>query len=266
MQNPCECENCLFVNWSSIFMANFTEPSSSISFASSSLLSNGTSIPAHNLPDPTTATAAQVVSSADQSQNIETFSLSRLSTNLERLLLESDDFDFDCTDADIIVEGSPIGVHRCILAARSKFFYNLFSGRDSDNNALVKSDRGKPRYEMSELVKCGKVGREALMVCLGYIYTGKVKPPPHDVSICVDTMCAHDACWPAISFVVELLYASHVFQVAELVSLFQVRLIFFVKYFHRSLKLYLMSQIGCQFYLSLGTDLTLSSAQITPCL
>ncbi|KAF3327522.1 regulatory protein NPR3-like protein [Carex littledalei] len=207
-------------------MANFTEPSSSISFTSSSLLSNGTSIPAHNLPDPTTATAAQVVASADQSQNIETFSLSRLSTNLERLLLESDDF--DCTDADIIVEGSPIGVHRCILAARSKFFYNLFSGRDSDNSALVKSDRGKPRYEMSELVKCGKVGREALMVCLGYIYTGKVKPPPQDVSICVDAMCAHDACWPAISFVVELLYASYVFQVAELVSLFQRRLLNFV--------------------------------------
>jgi regulatory protein NPR1 len=228
-------------------MANFTEPSSSISFTSSSLLSNGTSIPPRNLPEPTTTTAAQAVASTDHSHNIETYSLNRLSDNLECLLLESDDL--DCTDAEIIVEGSPVGVHRCILAARSKFFYNLFSRRDSDNNAPVKSDRGKPRYEMSELVKFGKVGRDALMVCLGYIYTGKVKALPQDASICADVMCPHDACWPAISFAVELVYASYVFQVSELVSLFQVRLInyyffnFSITFCHRSLD-FIMSQIG----------------------
>lgn len=65
------------------------------------------------------------------------------------------------------------------------------------------------------------------MVCLGYIYTGKVKSLPQDASICADAVCPHDACWPAISFAVELVYASYVFQVSELVSLFQVRLIYF---------------------------------------
>ncbi|KAJ4763725.1 BTB/POZ domain and ankyrin repeat-containing protein NPR1 [Rhynchospora pubera] len=211
-------------------MEIFTEPSSSISFTSSSLLSNGTSIPPHNLPDSTTVAPAQAGASPDHSQSIESVSLSRLSANLERLLFESDGF--DCTDAEIIVEGSAVGVHRCILASRSKFFYNLFSSRDSDDNSLVKSDRAKPRYEMSELVNCGKVGRDALMVILGYIYTGRVKPPPPDVSVCVDAMCAHDACWPAISFVVELVYASYVFQMTELVSLFQRRLLNFVDKAH----------------------------------
>jgi regulatory protein NPR1 len=220
-------------------METFTEPSSSISFTSSSLLSNGTSIPPHNLSDPTVATAAQAVGSIDHSQNIETLSLSRLSDNLERLLLESDDL--DCTDAEIIVEGFPVGVHRCILAARSKFFYNLFSRRDSDHNALVKSDRHKPRYEMSKLVEFGKVGKDALMVYLGYIYTGKVKAIPQDASICADGMCPHDACWPAISFAVELVYTSYVFQVSELVFLFQVRLIYL--FFHFLFLNYILSQV-----------------------
>ncbi|KAJ3696155.1 hypothetical protein LUZ60_001532 [Juncus effusus] len=198
-------------------MANFTDHSSSISF-SSSLLSNGTSNPSY----PATPTATQPVTS--DPSTIEAVSLSRLSANLEKLLIDSD---FDCTDAEIIVENSPVGIHRCILAARSKFFYNLFSNNEKSDN-VNKSEGGRIRYEMDELVKEGKVGKDALMVFLGYIYTGKVKAPPLDISICVDPMCAHDACRPAISFVVELVYASSVFQVPELVSLFQRRLHNFV--------------------------------------
>lgn len=66
------------------------------------------------------------------------------------------------------------------------------------------------------------------MVFLSYLYTGKLKAPPPEASTCVDETCAHDACRPAVNFAVELMYASSVFQISELVSLFQRRLLNFV--------------------------------------
>nr|AMD39572.1 non-expressor of PR-1 [Cocos nucifera] len=158
--------------------------------------------------------------------NLEVVSLGKLSSNLERLLLHSE---FDCSDAEIVVEGAPVGVHRCILAARSRFFHDLFSGAGAGAGGGCRQEGGKPRYEMSELVPHGRVGREAFMNFLSYLYTGKLKPAPPEVSVCVDPMCAHDACRPAITFVVELLYASSVFQIPELVSLLQRRLLNFVE-------------------------------------
>ncbi|KAH7673679.1 regulatory protein NPR1 protein [Dioscorea alata] len=180
-------------------MANSTpEPSSSLSITSSSVISNGSSAPAGT--------------------SLEIVSLSRLSCNLERLLIDQE---LDCSDADIVpADGAPVGVHRCILAARSPFFRELF--------ARNPRPEGRPRYVMSELVPQGKVGREAFMAFLSYLYTGKLRPAPVEVSTCVDHMCAHDACRPAINFVVELMYASSVFQIPELVSLFQRRLYNFV--------------------------------------
>ncbi|KAI0497617.1 hypothetical protein KFK09_020849 [Dendrobium nobile] len=188
-------------------MANLTEQSSSLTFTSSSYVSNGSS-------------AATV----EVGNSLEVVSLSRLSCNLERLLIESD---FDCSDAEIIIDGTAIGIHRCILAARSKFFHELFS-RDTAAAGEKKGEVGKPRYEMSDLVPSGRVGKEAFMVFLSYLYTGKLKAAPPEASTCVDAMCAHDACWPAVNFVVELMYASSAFQISELVSLFQRRLLNFV--------------------------------------
>jgi regulatory protein NPR1 len=79
---------------------------------------------------------------------------------------------------------------------------------------------------MSELLPYGNVGYEAFLIFLSYLYTGKLKPSPMEVSTCVDNVCAHDACRPAITFAVELTYASSIFQVPELVSLFQVSLFY----------------------------------------
>ena len=76
---------------------------------------------------------------------------------------------------------------------------------------------------MSDLLPYGKVGYEAFLIFLGYVYTGKLKPSPMEVSTCVDSVCAHDACRPAINFAVELMYASYIFQIPEFVSLFQVK-------------------------------------------
>lgn len=181
------------------------EMSSSLSFASSSYLSNGSS--SHNL-------------SAAGSSNLENLSLNKLSTNLEKLLIDAE---YDYSDAEIEVEGIPVGVHRSILAARSQFFHELFKrGKDG----LVKE--GKPRFLMSDLVPNGRVGYEALNVFLSYLYTGKLKPSPPEVSTCVDDNCAHDACRPVINYAVELMYASATFQMKELVLVVQRRLLNFV--------------------------------------
>ncbi|KAJ4906369.1 putative pentatricopeptide repeat-containing protein [Raphanus sativus] len=63
----------------------------------------------------------------------------------------------------------------------------------------------------------------------GCIYTGRLKPFPLEVSTCVDSVCAHDSCRPAIDFIVELMYASSILQAPELVSSFQRRLCNFVE-------------------------------------
>ncbi|CAN1810185.1 BTB/POZ domain and ankyrin repeat-containing protein NPR1 [Linum perenne] len=184
-------------------MANLSEPSSSFSFTSSCHLSNGSK-----------ATPAA----------LDVISLTKLSFNLESLLADSSTGG-DYTDAEVVVDGKPVGIHRCILAARSKFFDELFK-RDKGS-----SEKGrKPRYSMNDdmVLPYGKIGYEALMILLSYLYTGKLKPFPMEVSTCVHPNCAHDACRPTIDFAVELMYGSSIFQLLELVSLFQRRLHNFV--------------------------------------
>nr|GLL30024.1 regulatory protein NPR3 isoform X1 [Ipomoea trifida] len=186
-------------------MGSSFEPSSSISFTSSSQTSNGS--------------IGQIVPPSGGS-SLEIISLSKLSNSLEQLLSDTTS---DFSDADIVVEGTTVGVHRCILAARSKFFHVLFR---KEKEGVGKE--GKPRYCMEDLLPYGEVGYEAFLTFLSYLYTGKLKPSPPEVSTCVDTICAHDSCRPAINFVVEMMFASSVFQVPELLSLFQRRLLNFV--------------------------------------
>uniref|UniRef100_A0A5B6ZVT3 Putative regulatory protein NPR3-like isoform X2 n=1 Tax=Davidia involucrata TaxID=16924 RepID=A0A5B6ZVT3_DAVIN len=191
-------------------MANSAEPSSSISFTSSSHISNG-SISYNNI---------SISSGSETGSSLEIISLSKLSCNLEQLLVDSS---CDYSDADIVVEDISVGVHRCILAVRSRFFHELFKKEKGSSE-----EEGKPKYRMSDLLPYGRVGYEAFLIFLNYLYTGKLKPSPPEVSTCVDNVCIHDACRPAINFAVELMYASAIFQVPELISLFQRRLLNFV--------------------------------------
>ncbi|XP_057812096.1 BTB/POZ domain and ankyrin repeat-containing protein NPR1 [Salvia miltiorrhiza] len=188
-------------------MDTSAEPSSSISFTSPSRLSNGS----------TTSNKMYASGGSEAGLNLEIISLSKLSCNLGQLLSESGG---DFSDAEIVVEETSVGVHRCILAARSKFFNDLL-----DKDKVLGGKEGKPRYYMTNLLPYGKVGYEAFVIFLSYLYTGKLRPSPLEVSTCVDSLCAHDACRPAIDFAVELMYASTIFQVSELVSLFQRRLV-----------------------------------------
>ncbi|CAN4080328.1 unnamed protein product [Withania somnifera] len=193
-------------------MANSAEPSSSISFTSTSNTSIGIDQNTCAFGGTETGTSYEIIS------------LNKLSNNLEQLLSDSSS---DFSDAEIVVEGVSIGVHRCILAARSNSFRDLF--RKEKRNC---GKEGKPSYSVIDILPYGKIGYEAFHTFLSYLYSGKLKHFPPEASTCVDTLCAHDSCRPAINFHVELMYASFVFQVPELVSLFLGRLINFVRKAH----------------------------------
>ncbi|XP_062096036.1 BTB/POZ domain and ankyrin repeat-containing protein NPR1-like [Humulus lupulus] len=194
-------------------MAISTEPSSSLSFTSSSHLSNGSQ--------------SQNFCSSSGSEavlpSLEVMGLNKLSSSLEQLLLV-DPTTSDYSDAEVVVEGDSVGVHRCILASRSSFFNDLFK----KDKGGVSEKGGKSKYYMKDLLPYGNVGYEAFLVFLNYAYTGRHKPSPMEVSTCVDNICPHDSCRPAINFAVEMMYASSIFKMPELVSLFQRRLLNFV--------------------------------------
>lgn len=189
-------------------MATSKEPCSSLSFTSSCHLSNY-SASNINLSES---------SFPEKRPSLEIFSLSKLSSNLEQLLT---DCSFNYSDADIVVENIPVGVHRCILAARSEFFHELF--KQEMGSSCEKESR--PKYYMSNLLPYGMVGYETFLNFLSYVYTGKLKPAPSEVSTCVLSPCEHDACRPAINYIVELVYASSIFKIFELVSPLQVSLL-----------------------------------------
>lgn len=77
------------------------------------------------------------------------------------------------------------------------------------------------KFELKEVMKDYAVGYDALVTVLAYIYSGKVRVSPKDVCVCVDDECSHLACRPAVAFMVEVLYASFVFQIYELLTRFQ---------------------------------------------
>ncbi|NP_001312028.1 regulatory protein NPR1 [Capsicum annuum] len=141
----------------------------------------------------------------------EITSLKRLSEILESIFdSSSPDFDF-FADAKLVVPiGKEIPVHRCILSARSPFFKNVFCGKER-----------KTKLELKELMKEYEASYDALVNVLAYLYSGKVRPSPKDVCVCVDNECFHVACRPAVAFLVQVLYASFTFQISELVDKFQ---------------------------------------------
>ncbi|XP_026447267.1 BTB/POZ domain and ankyrin repeat-containing protein NPR1-like [Papaver somniferum] len=141
--------------------------------------------------------------------------LTRLSENLESVF-ETSEF----SDAVIVASDTrEIPIHRCILSGRSVFFKNLFSS--------VKGNDGK--VVLKDVAKDFKLGFDSLNLVLAYLYSGKVKTLPVDVCVCVDEECLHVGCRPIVDFMVEVLYASFTFQISELVTLFQRRLLDILK-------------------------------------
>lgn len=78
------------------------------------------------------------------------------------------------------------------------------------------------KLELKDLAGDFEVGFDSVVAVLGYLYSGKVRNLPRGICVCVDEDCSHEACRPAVDFVVEVLYLSHKFEIVELVSLYQV--------------------------------------------
>nr|XP_023904292.1 BTB/POZ domain and ankyrin repeat-containing protein NPR1-like [Quercus suber] len=176
-------------------------------FSDSNEISNGSSI---CCVATAAATNAETPSSSDHpSPPPDISALHRLSQNLESLFNDYSSSSDRFADAKILVGTEQVAVHRCILAARSPFFKNAFSNSK------------EAELKLKDLAKDHEVGLDALMAVLAYLYSGKVRPLPKGVCVCVDDDCSHDACRPAVDFMVEVLYASFTFQVSELVALYQ---------------------------------------------
>ena len=154
--------------------------------------------------------------------------LRRLSDNLAAAFRSPHDLAF-LADARITVPGAPdLRVHRCVLCARSPFLRDLFArraagageGKDKDK------DKDKDKVELRELLgEEVEVGYEALHLVLEYLYRGRVGALPKAACLCVDEGgCAHVGCRPAVAFMAQVLFAASTFEVAELTSLFQVRI------------------------------------------
>ncbi|OMO91684.1 BTB/POZ-like protein [Corchorus olitorius] len=137
--------------------------------------------------------------------------LQLLSRNLESVF-ESPDSDSFYSDAKIALSsGREVSVHRCILTARSPVFKSVFSGL---------KERGA-KLELKELARDYEIGYDSLVAVLAYLYSGRIRPLPKGVCVCVDDNCSHVACRPAVDFMAEALYAAFTFQVSELLALYQ---------------------------------------------
>ncbi|KAK9697243.1 hypothetical protein RND81_08G024400 [Saponaria officinalis] len=184
----------------------------------------------------TTTTNSDIAFSSDTTAVTTTDAavLRRLSDNLDSILDNSFDLEFSYADATISCSTTnrTVGVHRCILAARSAFFKSLFAAKARDKRdhrvANKEKDRDKSKdkervvkVELKELTSGFDVGFDSLVAVLAYLYSGKVRALPKGVCVCVDDECPHVACHPALDYLVEVLYLSHTFQIAELVDLFQ---------------------------------------------
>ncbi|KAH7853005.1 hypothetical protein Vadar_031961 [Vaccinium darrowii] len=104
-----------------------------------------------------------------------------------------------------------VAVHRCILSARNPFFKDIFSDKEQG-----------VKLKLKNLAKDFNVSFDALVTVLVYLYSGRVRSLRLEgVCVCVDDECDHVACRPAVDFLAEVLYASFVFAIAELVALYQ---------------------------------------------
>ncbi|KAH7852382.1 hypothetical protein Vadar_024203 [Vaccinium darrowii] len=139
----------------------------------------------------------------------ENAALRRLSENFDSIFTSNSNSFSDATIA--VAGGREVAVHRCILSARSPFFKTLFSSKEGD-----------VKLELRDLAKDFEVSLDALVTVLVFLYSGKVGSLRLEgVCVCVDDECEHVACRPAVDFVVEVLYASFVFEIPELVALCQ---------------------------------------------
>ncbi|CAH8318183.1 unnamed protein product [Eruca vesicaria subsp. sativa] len=120
------------------------------------------------------------------------------------------------SDAKLVLsDDREVSFHRCILSARSPFFKAALAEAEKEQKSTP------VRLELKKLATGYDVGFDSVVAVLAYVYCGRVRPPPKGVSECADEGCCHVACRPAVDFMVEVLYLAFVFQIPELVTMYQ---------------------------------------------
>ncbi|XP_074305355.1 BTB/POZ domain and ankyrin repeat-containing protein NPR1-like [Silene latifolia] len=186
----------------------------------------------HSNNSSTLSTATTTITT-DLTTTPDTSALRRLSDNLSTLFTTTTatpDFSFSSSYADASVSCSrsnrTLPLHRCILAARSPFFKSLFATKSKERETAKPKPKSRiVKLEVKELCKEYEVGFDSVVSVLAYLYSGQVMALPKGGCVCVDDHCSHLACRPAVDFLVEVLYLSHTFQIAELVALYQRQLL-----------------------------------------
>ncbi|CAH2077912.1 unnamed protein product [Thlaspi arvense] len=143
----------------------------------------------------------------------EVSALQLLSSCLESVFDSPETF---YSDAKLVLaDGKEISFHRCVLSARIPVFKNALATtvKDTKSSAV--------KLELKDIARDHEVGFDSVVSVLAYVYSGRVRPPPKGASDCVDDDCCHVACRPAVDFMVELLYLAYVFQIPELVTLYE---------------------------------------------
>lgn len=144
-----------------------------------------------------------------------TGALEKLGLDLTNLIQAADE---EYSDVIMIVDGKRVPIHRCIIAVRCPSFRKVFAGMGAEK---AEGSKKQPELELNSLVKEGRIGYEAFMTVMGYVYGGKLRPL-NIVVECWDPSCAHSTCRPVIDYVLELLCASVLFGIQELKTIAEV--------------------------------------------
>lgn len=144
----------------------------------------------------------------------EVSALQLLSSCLESVFDSPETF---YSDAKLVLaSGREISFHRCVLSARIPVFKSALAAVKDQKSTAVK-------LELKEIARDCEAGFDSVVTVLAYVYSGRVRPPPKGASDCVDQDCCHVACRPAVDFMMELLYLAFVFQIPELITLYEVK-------------------------------------------
>ncbi|KAF8113997.1 hypothetical protein N665_0043s0067 [Sinapis alba] len=164
-------------------------------------------------PAPTDNSVSSTVYPTELLTRPEVLAFQLLSNSLESVFDSPEAF---YSDAKLVLsDGKEVSFHRCILSARSLFFRTALA-------AAEKVQSSTPvKLELKKLAAECDVGFDSVVAVLAYVYSGRVRPPPKGVSECADENCCHVACRPAVDFMVEVLYLAFVFQIPELVTMYQ---------------------------------------------
>lgn len=142
-------------------------------------------------------------------------SFKKLGADLESLVHVPDDEDY--SDLTVLVSGRKVPVHRCILAARCSGLRPVIRDLEQNGNAKLELDLNSIADHI------GKIGYDAFMAVLRYVYGGRLEPWPARIA-CYDSSCAHLTCRPAIDYVLEILCASLLLNLPDVKTVAEVRL------------------------------------------